>query len=297
MKGWEKMDLNRKRNRVYSIKIGSMKSSIHLLTALRSLFRDARNFQIVFLSSFLLYGIWYLDWDHDIVRFAIIISTALMVQLVGVMLSPAPMHSLKSALITGLGMSLLFQANSYITLVMGVGLAIAGKFLIRSNGKHIFNPANFGIVVTILLTGDAWISPGQWGSSALLVFFIGAAGLMVILKAGRVDTSFAFLATLFLLEYVRTIVYLGWDFDFLLLKFSNGSLLLFSFFMITDPVTTPNHLVARIVWASLIAVVTFSLSNFMQVHTAPLWALFFISPLTVGFDRLLKSEKFQWIKA
>ncbi|MFK7968736.1 MAG: RnfABCDGE type electron transport complex subunit D [Bacteroidia bacterium] len=38
---------------------------------------------------------------------------------------------------------------------------------------------------------------------------------------------------------------------------TNGSLLLFTFFMITDPMTTPNARKPRIVWAILIGIVSF----------------------------------------
>lgn len=275
------------------------KRDMNTLHSLRNslLFKDARNFQILFLSSFLLYGIWNLGWESDIYRILTLFSVALCTQLIGIALSPAPIHSMKSALITALGLSLLFKANSYSTLALCAFLAIAGKFILRVNGKHVYNPANLGIMLCLLLTSDSWISPGQWGSSVILLFFVGAAGMMVVFRSGRVDTSFAFLTTLFLLEYARTILYLGWDYDFLFHKFTNGSLLLFSFFMITDPVTTPNHKLSRIIWASMIAVLTFILGNWQQVHTAPVWALFFITPLTVFFDKILVAKKFQWINA
>jgi Na+-transporting NADH:ubiquinone oxidoreductase subunit NqrB len=276
-----------------------MKQITHFISMAREsvLLRDARNFQIIFLSSFLLFGIWNLGWDLEIERYAIIFSVCLLTQTAGILLTGAPVHSLKSALITSLGLTLLFKADSMTTIALGAFMAIGSKFLIRFNGKHLYNPANFGIIMSILLLGDAWISPGQWGSSAILLFFIGSAGFMIIFRVGRVDTSLAFIGTLFILEYARSILYLGWPHDFLFHKFMNGSLLLYTFFMITDPVTTPNHKVSRWIWASGVAVVTFILGNWYQVHTAPVWALFFVTPLTVIFDRLLVAKKFQWIKA
>lgn len=275
-----------------------MKALEHLKTIRElPLVKDARNFQIIFLSSFLLYGIWSLNWDLDVYRYSILISTCLVVQIIGIFIFKIPAHSLKSALITGLGLSLLFRADSSLTLFLGAFIAIAGKFILRVNNKHIFNPANLGIVLSILLFGDAWISPGQWGSSAVLLFFIGSCGMMVLFKSGRIDTGLAFLGTLFLLEYLRNKIFLGWDYDFLLHKFSNGSLLLFAFFMITDPITTPNHRISRLIWAMMVAVCAFLLGNWYQVHTAPLWALFFISPFTPLFDKILVGKRFDWINA
>ena len=275
-----------------------MKTFLPLYQSMREsiLFKDARNFQILFLSSFLMYGTWSLGWDIELDRYSIILSVCMLTQLSGVLILKLPLHSMKSGMITALGLCLLFKADSATTIAAGAFLAIAAKFIIRFNGKHLFNPANFGIIISILLFGDAWISPGQWGSSALLLFFVGSAGIMVIFKVGRIDTSLAFIGTLFLLEFARNILYLGWDYDFLFHKFTNGSLLLFTFFMITDPVTTPNHRLSRWIWASCVAILTFTLGNWFQVHTAPVWALFFVTPATVLFDRLFIAQKFQWIK-
>ena len=66
--------------------------------------------------------------------------------------------------------------------------------------------------------------------------------------------------------------------------------------MITDPVTTPNAPKARLIWAGLIGVVTFFMTTWWDVFDAPIWALFFVTPVTVVLDKYLKYEKFQWLK-
>jgi hypothetical protein len=38
------------------------------------------------------------------------------------------------------------------------------RFVIRINGKHLYNPANLGVIVGLTLLPGAWISPGQWGN-------------------------------------------------------------------------------------------------------------------------------------
>jgi Na+-transporting NADH:ubiquinone oxidoreductase subunit NqrB len=256
---------------------------------------DARHFQILYLGLFLAYGLFGLTWAFEWQKYALIFTACLFVQLLGIAATGIGLQSLKSALITALGLCLLFKSSSVETLALGAGLAIASKFIIRYKGTHFFNPANFGIIAAILLTGDAWISPGQWGSSMVLLYFFGAAALIVLLKVGRIDTSLAFLVTFAALEYVRTVLFLGWEFDVFAHKMLNGSLLLFTFFMITDPKTTPRAPAMRILWAVLIGIITFILSNWMYVHTAPMWALFFISPLTVLFNMWVKGKEFKWI--
>lgn len=256
---------------------------------------DPRNYQVTFLSIFLLYGTWALGWETEPVRLLTILGTCLTTQWFGCIIFKKDFSSLKSALITALGLTILLKANSLSTYALAAFLAIASKFIFTTGKKHFFNPANFGIIAVILLTGDAWISPGQWGASAVLFFLVGVLGFVVLYKVSRIDIGFFFLLTLFALDYARMIIYQGWTMDVIMHKYTNGSILLFSFFMITDPVSTPSAVLTRRLWAMMVAVVAFYLQSFMQLHTAPVWALFFISPLTVLLDLLVKAPQFKWI--
>ena len=258
--------------------------------------KDARHFQIVYLGLFLILGISFLSWEMEWLKFSVIILTALITQTLFILFLTKKWHSLKSALITALGLCLLLKANAEWVLALAAFAAIAGKFLIRYKFKHVFNPANFGIICAIVFTGQAWVSPGQWGSAAVLFFLIGALGFFILMKVGRLKMSLVFLLTFFVLEYCRTILYLGWEWDVLIHKFTNGSFLLFTFFMITDPVSTPSHPKARIIWVVILAIASFSLTNWFYIHTAPIWALFFISPITVYLDRTFKAKRFHWFE-
>ena len=257
---------------------------------------DGRHYQIAFLSAFLCYGIFYLQWDAELGRYLTIAATCLATQAFFIRIRGLEWRTLKSAAITTLGLCLLFKAGSAWTLVLGAFISIASKFLLRVNGKHIFNPANVGIVAAMLLTGNAWVSPGQWGSGAALVFLVGAAGLMVVLRVGRIDTSAAFLLTFAGLDFCRTVLYLGWGPEVWLHKLTSGSLLLFTFFMITDPVTTPSAPRARMGWSVLVGALAFLLGWKYFVNASPVWALFFLSPLTPLLDRVWKAERFSWIQ-
>ena len=149
----------------------------------------------------------------------------------------------------------------------------------------------------MLLTHKAWISPGQWGSDAMLLFIVGLLGLAVLLRVKRLDTALAFFGTFCALSFSRSVIYQGWPLDFFFHQFTSGTLLLFTFFMITDPVSTPSNKIARIVWAVLVGALAFYLQAFKWVNGAPVWALFFLSPLTILFDKLFKGELFSWKKS
>jgi Na+-transporting NADH:ubiquinone oxidoreductase subunit NqrB len=257
--------------------------------------QDPRNFQLLYLGLFLSYGIAFLGWHRDWFQTTILWTSCLGTQYLFCRLYGKSLDALKSAMITALGLTLLLRAGSPWVYAGAGSLAIASKFLIRYRGKHLFNPANLALVVWVLLLKQAWVSPGQWGSSAILIYFIGAAGMMVLFRSSRVDTAFSFLGVLFVLEATRNCLYLGWPADYLFHRFSNGSLLLFSFFMITDPMTTPDRRAARMLWAALTALITFLLGNFMYLQNAPVPALFIMSLCTPLFDSLWKAERFQWL--
>lgn len=272
---------------------------------------DARHFQILFLGIFLSYGVTILDWGADGWKFLIILGTALGTQALFARWRGQDMSTLKSALISSLSLCILFKANHYATYALAAFLAISGKYIFRIAGKHLFNPANFGIIGTILFfmalewgqkyTGlnlgvqlDGWISPGQWGTSFMLAFIVCAAGGMVLLRAGRIDTGLAFAGTFLLCHYWFYVVYRGWPADFFTHQAFNGAVWLFALFMITDPMTSPNHWLARIIWAAGAAYIAFYLQAFHWVNGAPLWVLFFLTPLTVIFDKVLRAKRFQW---
>jgi Na+-transporting NADH:ubiquinone oxidoreductase subunit NqrB len=255
---------------------------------------DGRHFQIVSQTIFLIYGFYFLSWDADWTKVAAAFAGTLIVTAIAIKLGWAPRNSLKSGIVTGLGLSLLLKANSpWIFLLAGV-LAIGQKYVFRPGGKHLWNPANFGIVMAILLSGSAWISPGQWGSGALLVFIIGTLGLAVLSKVKRLETGFTFLIVLGALEFSRSILYMGWDMDVWLHKMSSGSLWLFALFMITDPMTIPNSKRIRIFWAASIAGISFILSNFYFINAAPFWVLFCATPLNYFIDKMAKASAFTW---
>lgn len=274
---------------------------------------DARYYQILFLGLFLLLGIGTRDWTLHPGKIAVLIVTCLLVQgIAGWVLQKAEdsgqraagdraeavsssklWSSLPSALITSLGLSLLLRAEHYSTMVLAGSLAILSKFLLKVHGKHIFNPGNFGIIAALLLTPDAWVSPGQWGEEGwYALLFLGTGGI-VLRKVGRWDTTIAFLGTYAGLEAIRNL-WLGWTWDVWVHRLMSGSLLLFALFMVTDPRTIPNARVGRLIWAIAIAVLTFLLRNIFFIPTSVFWALFSLAPLTILLDWIFQGDRFVW---
>lgn len=276
------------------------------------LLQDARDYQILFLSLFLTLGISTRDWTLRPDLILVAIATCLVTQWVAVSLAPYfqqrlgnllthqenPLQkieslSLRSALITALSLSLLLRADRATTMVLAGFLAIVSKFLFQVGKKHFFNPANFGIISVLILTKDAWVSPGQWGDEWWYALVFAGTGGIILKRVGRWDTSAAFLGSYAVLEAIRN-VWLGWTWDVYFHRLMSGSLLLFALFMLTDPRSIPNSRKGRLLWAIGIAVLTFILRNQFFVSTAMFWALFAVAPLTVFIDVIWSAPKFSW---
>ena len=288
----------------------------HLNLWITELWQDVRSFQILFLSSFLSLGILSRDWTIRPDLIVVLILSCLLTQL---LLPPAlglanlpksspttpkafllsdiinsrSLSSCRSALITALGLCLLLRGNEPLTMAIAGFSAIASKFLFRWQEKHFFNPANFGIIMVLLLTQDAWISPGQWGADWwYALVFLGTGG-MILQKMGRGQTTGAFLFTYTTLEIIRN-RWLGESWGILQHQLMNGSLLLFALFMLSDPRSIPNASISRLLWSMMIALVAFTLQHQFFLPSAIFWALFLLSPLTILFDMSWNAARFSW---
>jgi Na+-transporting NADH:ubiquinone oxidoreductase subunit NqrB len=267
---------------------------------------DPRWSQILFLSLFLLLGWATRDWSLRPEMVGVAIASCCVTQWLGWQwLSwtgagarpsvPETIQDYLSPLITGLGLALLLRVNHPGMMAVAGIAAIASKFCLRVQGKHLFNPANFGIITVLCLGQHAWVSPGQWGDSAWLAALFCSAGGLVLSQVGRWDTSFTFLAAYAGLEAIRNL-YLGWTWDVWAHRLVNGSLLLFALFMITDPRSIPNTRLGRVIWAGCIALGTFALRNLWFVNTAVFWVLFATSALTPLLDRVFGGSAFLWTR-
>ncbi len=282
------------------------------------LIKDARVTQIIFLSLFLFLGVSTRDWTIQPDLILVVVASCLVTQWLlsavveyakqsreytldniyselNILVSSKVLTSLRSALITSLGLCLLLRSNSPQTMMIAGFLAISSKFLFRHHHKHFFNPANFGIIAAITLTNDAWISPGQWGTDWwYLLLFLGLGGV-ILKQVGRWDTSIAFLLAYGTLEAVRNL-WLGWSWDVWQHQFMSGSLLLFALFMLTDPRSIPDSKTGRLIWSMAIAFSTFILQHYFYLSTAIFWSLFIISPLTVLLDTIWSAPRFNWLR-
>ena len=261
--------------------------------AVRWLQCDPRVYQITTLGSLLVYGVGWLGFDLPVAHAVGILITVLLTQLTATRITRRSVFDPKSALISGLSLCLLLRTNSLELAVITAAIAIASKFVLRVRGKHIFNPTNFALVAMILFTGSVWVSPGQWGSTAVFGFLMASAGALVVNRAARWDVTFTFLIAYVALLTGRSL-WLGEPFSIPLHRLESGALVLFAFFMISDPKTTPDSRNGRVLFAVLVAVGAWVVQFKLFRTNGLLWSLALFSVLVPLIDRLLPGPRYVW---
>jgi enediyne biosynthesis protein E5 len=254
---------------------------------------DPRLYQIATLAGLFTYGVWWLHLEVQPPTALVIIASVLGAQLVCERLAGRPHFDPRSALISGLSLCLLLRTDSPAVAMLAAVVAIASKFTLRVRGKHVFNPTNFALVVMMLATQSVWVSPGQWGSGAVFAFLLASAGGLVVNRAARADVTGAFLVSYAALLVGRSL-WLGEPLAIPLHRLENGALVLFSFFMISDPRTTPDSRAGRILFAGLVALGAYVVQFWLFRTNSLLWSLAVCSLAVPLIDRLLPGPRYRW---
>ncbi len=187
-----------------------------------------------------------------------------------------------SAMLTGSGVALILRVvgtppgQPWSTVAIEVfavvaGLSLLSKYVIRYRGSHVFNPSNIGLVVAFVVLGSARVEPLDFWWAPLNGWMLLAYG--VILVGGLLITRRLHLLALAASYWLVLAVGLGvlaasghcmvtrWSFapvcgaDYWRVIVGSPEVLIFLFFMITDPKTVPAGGVARIAFGTLVAIV------------------------------------------
>ena len=259
-------------------------------------FRDARHYQIAALSTLLIFNLGWIDFGARPENSALALGAALLTQLVCSYLTRTPVD-LRSPLITGLSLSLLLRADEPWIHALAGAIAIGSKFVLRIDGKHIWNPAGLAIVVLLFTAkSHVWISPGAWGSTVWFAALLGFFAILVLGAARRSDIAVFFFGTHAALLVARAL-WLGDPLAIPLHQLQSGSLLIFTFFMISDPRTSPDSRLGRFIFAAAVALLAHYMAFFMQMRPALYVALIALSPFILLIDRILPAQRFRWSDA
>jgi enediyne biosynthesis protein E5 len=256
--------------------------------------RDPRLYQITVLGGLLIYGVAALDFDIGVGRIVWTLAAVLTMQWAWSRGRGLPRVDLRSALISGLSLCLLLRTDRpWLIVPLAALVTIGSKFLVRVRGKHVFNPTNLGLVAMLLVADGVWVSPGQWGNVAFFALLMACLGGLVAHRALRSDVALAFIASYAALLIGRSL-FLGEPLAIPLHRLQGGALLLFTFFMISDPKTTPDSRGARLIFGALVAFGAWYIQFRLFRTNGLIWSLALCSPLVPLLDRLWPGVRYAW---
>lgn len=176
------------------------------------------------------------------------------------------MNFLLAAHITGLAVGMLLYANDRLWVIaFASATAIASKSLFRvSTGRgsrHLFNPSNLGITATLLLFPWVGIAPpyhftenlpgpGRWILPGIIVF----SGTFLNWRFTRKIPLIASWVSCFFLQALLRHFFLDASLTGALMPMTGVAFILFTFYMLTDPGTTPVKARSQVVFGAAVAV-------------------------------------------
>jgi hypothetical protein len=210
-------------------------------------------------------------------RTALAISVAIAIELVlGRIFSGAWPH-LASSYISGISVGMLVRSPAFWPYALCSAISITSKYVLRVDGRHIWNPSNFGIVAMLVLAADtvAGLSV-QWGNNLLPMVVVWCFGSVIIYSLGRLHITATYVASFIGFAFVRAAL-TGHPWISEVAPITGPMYQLFIFFMITDPKTTVRPVWGQCLVAFLVAAVEAAFRLMEWVH-APYYALFVVGP-------------------
>jgi enediyne biosynthesis protein E5 len=253
---------------------------------------DPRYGQMAAQTTLLLIELVWLDFGPSPLQAAAYIVAALLMEAAHAQWSNTA-QNWKSAASTGLSLSLLLRTHNPLLWVAASVIAMGSKYLIRSNGKHLFNPSAFAIVVLLLSTSQVWVSPAQWGTRLWLSALAGSMGCLILSRVARLDIACAFLCS-----HAALLLFRAWSLGdppaIPLHQVQSGALLIFALFMLTDPRSTPDSRTGRLVFGAATAGIAHILLFRFQIREGLMFALILVSCTTPLIDRMWPGPQFAW---
>jgi hypothetical protein len=223
-----------------------------------------------------------------------------------------------SAMLTGSGVALIFRVigtergdhwgfQGWYLFALVAAVSLATKYSLTYRGSQLFNPSNVGLVAAFLLLGsqkveplDFWWAPLSWSMiAAYSIILIG--GLIITARLRLLSLAAAFwlalAAGLGLVAGTGHCMTAAWSVqpvcgaDFWQIVMTSPEVLIFLFFMITDPKTTPVSTGSRVAFGLtlgfLCAVLMAPQGDEFGSKVALLGGLVLLTPVRAVFERRL----------
>ncbi len=236
-------------------------------------------FALLFSIAFLIAVGWVVNWI-----FARVFGVATNVESVYI-----------SALILALIITPIQSFNDLWFLGWSAVLAMASKYIIAINRKHIFNPVAFAIALTYFVLNQ---SASWWVGNAPMLPFVLLGGILVVRKIGRSDLVLSFLITTGVISLLASLFGGGGLVGELQKIVLYSPLFFFAFIILTEPLTTPPTKKTRIIYGLLVGFLFTPQIHFGTFYITPELAIlignvvsYLISPKTRAVLKLKEKIK------
>src|ERR1700761_7806998 len=140
---------------------------------------DNRFIPPVFITLILLIGHLTYGILESYQKTLLAIGTAIATELILGRIFIGKYPNLASAYITGISVGILIRSPAFWPYALCAAISITSKYVLRVNGRHIFNPSNFGICVMLFLAAESVATLSiQWGNNVwpmLVIWILGSA--------------------------------------------------------------------------------------------------------------------------
>ena len=241
--------------------------------------KDPRWIFLCFHTSYVLAGHLLLNFNRSGEQIVVALASCALLEMVYTYARTRLFIVPLSGVISGLGLALLFTApgNTWLML-LAAWMTLSFKFLLTWRGHHLYNPTNITMVLLLLLSGGTVaVAPAyQWGGFWQVPFVVFLLGTIVCWRAKKLALVNAFWITYALGALVRAqLTHMPAEIT-LYAQLSGGAFWLFSFFMITDPKTSPTTTKGSIQFGIAIGLVDLWLQLSFAVFSL-FYALFLVS--------------------
>jgi Na+-translocating ferredoxin:NAD+ oxidoreductase RnfD subunit len=210
-------------------------------------------------------------------RTALAIVTAIGVELLLARLFTGAWPHLASSYISGISVGMLVRSPAIWPYALCSAISITSKYVLRVDGRHIWNPSNFGIVAMLVLAADSVAGLSvQWGNNLLPMLVVWCFGSVIIYSLGRFHITATYVTSFLVFAAIRSAI-TGHPFLSEAAPITGPMYQLYIFFMITDPKTTVRPYQGQIVVAFLVAFAE-AVFRLLQFVHAPYYALFVVGP-------------------
>jgi Na+-translocating ferredoxin:NAD+ oxidoreductase RnfD subunit len=230
-----------------------------------------------FITCILLAGHLSFGILESYARTGLAIVTAIGAELVMARLTYQRWAHPASAYITGISVGILIRSPFYWPFALTSFISIVSKYVLRLQGRHLWNPSNFGVsAVLFLAPASASLLSIQWGNTLWPMVVIWVLGTVIVWRVGRLHISATYVASFLLFSFVRSAM-TGNPWLASVAPITGPMYQLFIFFMVTDPKTTVRQRWGQCVVVFVVAFVEMLL-RLAEVVYAPFYALFLVGP-------------------